>query len=227
MNRLLNDLNDAQREAVTSTDGPCLVIAGAGSGKTRVLTRRVAYLLIERLATPEQILAVTFTNKAAGEMKDRVTSLLGGEIPQLNVSTFHSFCARLLRRESAHIGYISDFTIYDADDSRTLVKNCLKELGFSESQFPHRAQVRKISDFKNRFVSVETYRKQARGYFETRSAEIYTHYQKRLRQCEAMDFDDLLFNTVWLLQNNSEVKEKYQTRFHYVLVDEYQDTNHV
>ncbi len=227
MSRLTESLNEGQLEAVLTTEGPLLVIAGAGSGKTRVLTRRVAHILTERLAEPYQILAVTFTNKAAGEMTERIASLLGSGISDLNVATFHSFCARLLRREAEHIGYTSDFTIYDADDSRTLVKNCLKQLGFSDTQFPHRAQLRKISDFKNQLISSEAFAKQASGYFETRSAQIYSLYEKRLRECRAMDFDDLLFQTVTLLKSNEGIAKKYQQRFHYILVDEYQDTNHV
>ncbi|HUV30582.1 MAG TPA: UvrD-helicase domain-containing protein [Acidobacteriota bacterium] len=227
MNRLLSDLNDAQREAVTTTEGPVLVIAGAGSGKTRVLTRRLAYLLTERLAEPHQILAVTFTNKAAGEMRERVARLMGGELPGSQVSTFHSFCARVLRREAQVLGYSSDFTIFDADDSKTLIKNCLKKLGFSETQFPHRGQLRTISGLKDRMISSEAYAATASGYFETRSAQIYSLYQKRARECNAMDFDDLLFNAVWLLRNDPQVGRKYRQRFRYLMVDEYQDTNHV
>jgi len=227
MSVLLQNLNDAQKEAVRTTEGPVLVIAGAGSGKTRVLTRRVAYILTERLAQPYQILAVTFTNKAAGEMQGRVSRLLGGQIPNLQVSTFHSFCARLLRREAESLNYSSDFTIFDADDSRTLVKNCIKQLGFSESQFPHRAQSRKISDLKNQLIGADEYAASASGYFETRNAQIYSLYQKRIRECNAMDFDDLLFGAVWLLQNNKEILERYQQRYLYILVDEYQDTNRV
>jgi DNA helicase-2/ATP-dependent DNA helicase PcrA len=227
MSVLLQNLNDAQKEAVETTEGPLLVIAGAGSGKTRVLTRRLAFILTERLALPYQILAVTFTNKAAGEMQGRVSRLLGGEIPNLQVSTFHSFCARLLRREAESLNYSSDFTIFDADDSRTLVKNCIKQLGFSESQFPHRAQSRKISDLKNQLIGADEYAASASGYFETRNAQIYSLYQKRIRECNAMDFDDLLFGAVWLLQNNKEILERYQQRYLYILVDEYQDTNHV
>jgi DNA helicase-2/ATP-dependent DNA helicase PcrA len=202
------------------------VIAGAGSGKTRVLTRRVAYILRERRAEPYQILAVTFTNKAAGEMKDRVTELLGGQPFDLNVSTFHSFCARLLRREADAIGYDKQFTIFDQEDSRTLAKNCVKELGFAENQFHPRAQLRKISDAKNSLLSAEQFAASAQGYFETRTAQIYTLYQRRLREYNAMDFDDLLFNAVMLLKDSPTIGEKYRRRFRYLLVDEYQDTNH-
>ncbi|MFQ6009147.1 MAG: ATP-dependent helicase, partial [Candidatus Zixiibacteriota bacterium] len=227
MNRLLEDLNDAQREAVTTTAGPLLIIAGAGSGKTRALTRRLAYILTERLAEPHQVLAVTFTNKAAEEMKTRISQLLGTDIPGLHVSTFHSFCARFLRQEADAIGYGRTFTILDADDSETLVKNCIKELGLSGSQFTPKAQLRKISSAKDRLISAEAFATSASGYFENATAQIYTLYQKRLRECNAMDFDDLLFHTVNLLMGNKEIGEKYRLRFKYLMVDEYQDTNHV
>ncbi len=227
MNRLLEDLNDAQREAVTTTNGPLLVIAGAGSGKTRVLTRRLAFLLTERLAEPYQILAVTFTNKAAGEMKERVAAQMGCSMDQMSVSTFHSFCARLLRREAEALGYGTNFTIFDQSDSLTLVKNAIKELGFAEGQFPAKGQLRKISDAKNRMVSAEAFASSASGYFETRTAQLYELYQRRLRACDAMDFDDLLFNAVMLLQSNEQIGEQYRNRFRYLMVDEYQDTNHI
>ncbi len=152
MSRLLEDLNPDQLEAVTTTEGPLLVIAGAGSGKTRVLARRLAHILYERKAEPYQLLAVTFTNKAAGEMKERVNTLLGGEIPSLNVSTFHSFCARFLRREGEALGYDTSYTIFDASDAVTLAKNCIKELGLAGSQFAPKAQLRKISNAKNKLV---------------------------------------------------------------------------
>ncbi|MCK4573909.1 MAG: UvrD-helicase domain-containing protein, partial [candidate division Zixibacteria bacterium] len=191
MSRLLKDLNPDQLEAVTATSGPLLVIAGAGSGKTRVLTRRLAYILHERKAEPYQILAVTFTNKAAGEMRERVAGLLGGEIPAMNVSTFHSFCARLLRREAEALSYDSQYTIFDAADSLTLVKNCIKDLGLSNSQFAPKAQLRKISNAKNKLISAEAFAQAATGYFESATANIYSAYQKRLKECDAMDFDDL------------------------------------
>jgi len=227
MSRLLTDLNEAQLEAVTTVSGPLLVIAGAGSGKTRVLTRRLAYVLTERLAEPYQLLAVTFTNKAAGEMKARISQLLGGDIPDLNVSTFHSFCARFLRREAAALGYDRSFTIFDADDSETLVKNCIKDLSLTGSQFTPKGQLRKISAAKDRLLSDDAFAASASGYFETSTAKIYSLYQKRLHECNAMDFDDLLFNAVRLLQSSKDVGQKYRRRFQYIMVDEYQDTNHV
>lgn len=227
MNRLLQDLNEAQYEAVETTEGPLLIVAGAGSGKTRVLTRRLAYILIEKKAEPYQILAVTFTNKAAQEMKGRVAKLLGGDIPGMNVSTFHSFCARLLRQEAEALGYDNKFTIFDAADSVTLIKNCIKDLNLSTTQFVPKAQLRKISNAKNQFISDKDFATSANGYFETTTAKLYSYYQERLRKCDAMDFDDLLFNTVWLLKNNEEIGNYYKNRFKYILVDEYQDTNHV
>lgn len=227
MSRLLQDLNDRQRDAVTTTEGPLLVIAGAGSGKTRVLTRRLAHILTERLAEPYQVLAVTFTNKAAGEMRGRVSELMGLGPDQMQVSTFHSFCVRILRREAARLGYESNFTIFDQDDSLSLLKNCIKELGFAESQFPAKGQLRKISDAKNKLVGAEAFASSASGYFQTRTAELYTRYQERLRQCQAMDFDDLLFNAVQLLRSDEEVSGRYRRRFKYLMVDEYQDTNHI
>ncbi len=227
MSRLLADLNPDQLAAVTKTEGPLLVIAGAGSGKTRVLTRRLAHILYTRLAEPYQLLAVTFTNKAAGEMKERVNQLLGGEIPSLNVSTFHSFCARFLRKEAASLGYDEHYVIFDDKDSETLVKNCIKELGLSNSQFTPRAQMRKISNAKNKLIGPETFAQNASGYFEDATSNIYKLYQRRLRECDAMDFDDLLFNTVNLLMNKEEIGERYRRRYRYIMVDEYQDTNHV
>jgi len=227
MDRLLKDLNPAQLEAVTTTEGPLLVIAGAGSGKTRVLTRRLAHILRQRLAQPHQVLAVTFTNKAAGEMRERVRQLLGSDVPGLTVSTFHSFCARLLRREAEAIGYTKDYTIFDADDARTLVKNCISDLGLSGSQFSPRAQLHKISEAKNRLITAPEFTARASGYFESTTAKIYERYEQRLRQCNAMDFDDLLVNAVILLRDKLDIGEKYRRRFQYLMVDEYQDTNHV
>ncbi|KAA3635986.1 MAG: ATP-dependent DNA helicase PcrA, partial [Calditrichaeota bacterium] len=227
MSRLLENLNDAQYEAVSTTDGPLLVIAGAGSGKTRVLTRRVANILFERKAEPYQVLAVTFTNKAAQEMKERVNELLGVDIPALNVSTFHSFCARFLRREAEHIGYDSNYTIFDAKDAETLVKNCIKELGLSNTQFTPKAQMRKISDSKNKLISAHQFAQNSSGYFEDATSKIYSLYERRLKECDAMDFDDLIYNSVLLLKNNEEIGNRYRNRYKYLMVDEYQDTNHV
>ena len=227
MNWLLKGLNEAQQAAVETVAGPLLIIAGAGSGKTRVLTSRLAYILSQRLAEPYQILAVTFTNKAAGEMRQRVTSILGADIPEMQVSTFHSFCARLLRRDAEALGYRTNFTIFDDADSQTLAKQVIKELGYSDSQFPARGQMRKISDAKNRLIGPQEFLSGSTGYFESRTAEIYKLYQKRLRDCNAMDFDDLLCNATRILRDIPEVGDRYRRRFRYLMVDEYQDTNHV
>lgn len=227
MKWLLDDLNDAQRDAVVTTEGPLLIVAGAGSGKTRVLTRRLAYLLVQQKATPAELLAVTFTNKAAGEMKERVRTLMGSDIPELQVSTFHSFGARFLRREARALGYAQSFTIFDDDDSLSLMKRCLKELGISDAQFPPKGLLRKISEAKNALIDDAAYAQQAVGYFAARTADAYHLYAKRLRECQAMDFDDLLFYTVRLLADDPAIGERYRQRFRYLLVDEYQDTNHV
>ncbi len=226
MKFILDNLNPAQKEAVTTTDGPLLVIAGAGSGKTRVLTSRVAYILFQRLARPGEILAVTFTNKAAREMQERITKMLGSTIQSLAVSTFHSFCARLLRYEAEAAGYPSNFTIFDEDDAKSLLKNCLDTLNISASQFTPTSLKAKISAAKNRMEDAETFAARASGYFEKRTAEVYTLYEKRLRDCGAMDFDDLIFRAVRLLAHRDDIRTKYQNRFKYILVDEYQDTNH-
>ncbi|MFH2036302.1 MAG: UvrD-helicase domain-containing protein [Candidatus Zixiibacteriota bacterium] len=226
MKHILDNLNPVQYEAVTTTSGPLLVIAGAGSGKTRVLTSRVAHILFERLAAPENILAVTFTNKAAKEMKDRISKLLGQNIYSLSVSTFHSFCARFLRTEANELGYPANFTIFDEDDAQSLIKNCLDILDLSRTQFPPPATRRKISSAKNQMIDAEKYEAGASGYFQTRVAKIYSMYQKRLKECGAFDFDDLIFQSVKLLSAREDIRQKYQNRFKYILVDEYQDTNH-
>jgi DNA helicase-2/ATP-dependent DNA helicase PcrA len=226
MKHILEQLNPAQREAVTTTEGPLLVIAGAGSGKTRVLTSRVAYILGQRLAQPRNILAVTFTNKAANEMKERIARLLGTELYDLNASTFHSFCARLLRYEASAIGFPSNFTIYDEEDSISMLKICIDQLNLSRGQFPPQAMRRKISAAKNKMIDAAAFEKNASGYFESRTAKIYTLYEQRLQECGAFDFDDLIFRTVQLLSGNEAIRQKYQDRFKYILVDEYQDTNH-
>ena len=226
MDHILNNLNPVQREAVTTTEGPLLVIAGAGSGKTRVLTSRVAYILFKRLAEPINVMAVTFTNKAANEMKERIDSHLGTHIYDLTVSTFHSFCARLLRREASEIGYPPNFTIFDEDDAVALIKNCLDQLDISRNQFPPPSMRRKISAAKNKMIDAETFAKKASGYFESRTAQVYSLYEERLRQCGAFDFDDLIYRSVRLLGGHKDIRDKYRRRFKYILVDEYQDTNH-
>ncbi len=226
MQKFLENLNSVQYEAVTTTEGPLLVVAGAGSGKTRVLTSRVAYILLQRLANPYNILAVTFTNKAAREMKERVISLLGSDIQSLTISTFHSFCAMLLRREAEAIGYPSNFTIFDEDDAQSLIKFCLEELNLSKTQFTPKSLRRKISDAKNRMEDAAAYSHKASGYFEKKTAEIYTSYERRLRSCGGFDFDDLIFRAVQILSGREDIRNKYRNKFKYILVDEYQDTNH-
>jgi DNA helicase-2/ATP-dependent DNA helicase PcrA len=226
MHHILEKLNPSQREAVMMTEGPLLVIAGAGSGKTRVLTCRVAYILASRLASPSDVLAVTFTNKAANEMRERIKALLNSTASGLIMSTFHSFCARLLRTEAAEIGYPSNFAIFDEDDALSMIKNCLKELDILPNQFPPPSLRRKISAAKNRLEDAEEYARKAEGYFETRTAKVYSLYEQRLSQCGAFDFDDLILRTVKLLTSRADIREKYQRRFRYILVDEYQDTNH-
>ncbi len=222
----LDNLNPKQKEAVTTTDGPLLIIAGAGSGKTRVLTSRVAHILKCGLAAPYNIMAVTFTNKAAREMKERIENLLEGNTYGLTVSTFHSFCANLLRREATAIGYPTNFVIYDEDDAKTLVKNCIDQLGLSRTQFTFQSIRRKISSAKNRMEDAAAFTRKASGYFETRTAEVYQMYERRLKECQAFDFDDLIYQAVRLLKNNEDIRENYQNKLKYILVDEYQDTNH-
>ncbi len=226
MNYIFQKLNPPQKEAVMQTEGPLLVIAGAGSGKTRVLTSRIAYILAKKLAQPYNILAVTFTNKAANEMKERVISLLGQELFSLSLSTFHSFCARLLRKEAEKIGFPTNFTIFDEDDSIALIRNCINQLDLSRTQFSAPTLRRRITSAKNKMETAENFARKASGYFETRTAEIFTLYERRLRDCSAMDFDDLILKSVQLLSADEEVRQKYRERFKYILVDEYQDTNH-
>jgi DNA helicase-2/ATP-dependent DNA helicase PcrA len=226
MESILQKLNPAQFEAVTMTEGPLLVIAGAGSGKTRVLTCRVAYILNKRLANPPNIMAVTFTNKAANAMKERIISLLGQDIFSLTVSTFHSFCARFLRKEASAIDYPPDFSIFDENDAIALIRNCIDQLGLSRTQFTPISLRRKISSAKNKMIDSAAFAEKASGYFETRTAEIYKLYEKRLKECGGFDFDDLILRTVQILSGNEGIRAKYQERFKYILVDEYQDTNH-
>jgi DNA helicase-2/ATP-dependent DNA helicase PcrA len=223
---LLDDLNATQREAVAATEGPVLVVAGAGSGKTRVLTRRVAHLIRDLDVSPFSILAITFTNKAASEMKDRVAGLVGPVAHNMWVSTFHSACSRILRREAPRLGYRSAFSIYDAADSLRLITLCVKDLDLDSKRFPPRNLRAVISNAKNELVDYETYATTGTGIYHEKVADVYRLYQQRLVEASAMDFDDLLMVTVELLQAFPEVLAHYQERFQYVLVDEYQDTNH-
>jgi ATP-dependent DNA helicase UvrD/PcrA len=223
---LLESLNPTQLDAVKHTEGPLLILAGAGSGKTRVLTYRIAYLLEEGLAAPEEILAITFTNKAAREMKDRVALLVGPESRKMWVSTFHSFCARILRAHAQKLGYKREFTIYDQADQVRLVKRCIVELGKDPKRFNPKSFAAQISSAKNVLMSPEDYLRSTEGYVAENVAEVYDLYQRRLYENNAMDFDDLIMQTVALLEVFPEVRERYQTRFRYIHVDEYQDTNH-
>ncbi|HET8582097.1 MAG TPA: UvrD-helicase domain-containing protein, partial [Jatrophihabitans sp.] len=223
---LLDGLNPQQRAAVVHHGGPLLIVAGAGSGKTRVLTHRIAYLLAERKVTPGQILAITFTNKAAGEMKQRVAALVGPRARSMWVSTFHSMCVRLLRYESKAVGLKSSFSIYDADDSRRLVTLVGRELDLDPKRYPARSLAAQVSNLKNELVTPDAWADKASTAQEKVLADVYTRYQLRLREAHALDFDDLIMTAVDLLQGNAEVAEKYRRRFRHVMVDEYQDTNH-
>jgi DNA helicase II / ATP-dependent DNA helicase PcrA len=223
---LLEDLNPSQREAVQQQGSPLLIVAGAGSGKTRVLTHRIAYLLAARGVQPGQVLAITFTNKAAGEMKERVAALVGRRARAMWVSTFHSACVRILRREATHLGFSSSFSIYDQADSLRLMTLVVRDLDLDPKRFPPRAISAYVSNLKNELVDEETFGTRAGNYLEKTYAECYTLYQQRLRQANALDFDDLIMTTVHLLQAFPEVAEHYRRRFRHVLVDEYQDTNH-
>ncbi len=223
---LLEDLNPQQREAVIHEGGPLLVVAGAGSGKTRVLTRRIAYLLAARGVAPGAVLAITFTNKAAGEMRERVTELVGARARSMWVSTFHSACVRILRREAKTLGFTSNFTIYDAADSQRLMTQVIRELDLDPKRHPARALAAKISNLKNELIDWESARSRAQTAEDILLADVYSSYQRRLMQANALDFDDLIATTVALLQAFPDVAEHYRRRFRHVLVDEYQDTNH-
>lgn len=225
---LLANLNPQQQRAVTTVIGPVLVLAGPGSGKTRVLTHRIAYLISEAGIDPLQILAVTFTNKAAREMRERLVLLLGETIAtDLTVGTFHAICARWLRRDIIHLGRERDFVIYDSDDQERLLKRVLRELNLNEKQHPPRAILGAISQAKNELVGPEEFARQTRSYFDEIVARCYARYQSLLRESNALDFDDLLGETVRLFREHPAVLAHYQQRYRFLLVDEYQDTNHV
>jgi DNA helicase-2/ATP-dependent DNA helicase PcrA len=223
---LLGGLNDPQREAVTHGDGPLLILAGAGSGKTRVLTHRIAYLVATEGARPNEILAITFTNKAAGEMRDRAGLLVGRQVRAMWVMTFHSACARMLRAHADKLGYTRQFTIYDQADSRRLVKRCLDELGVDPKRFTPAAILSQISDAKNKLRDADAYGHMVGSFFEQTVADVFRSYERELHRMNAMDFDDLLVRSVNVLELFPEVRERYATGFRHVMVDEYQDTNH-
>lgn len=224
----MNGLNDMQSAAVQYTDGPLLLLAGAGSGKTRVLTHRVAYLIEEKGVAPYNILAITFTNKAAGEMRERVDRIVSFGAESVWVSTFHSLCVRILRRYIDNLDYQTNFTIYDSDDQKAVVKECLKKLNMDSKQYPERGIMAEISRAKERFISPAEFDREASGnYRKMQIARVYNEYQAKLKQSNALDFDDLLYKTVELFQFHPEILENYQDRFRYIMVDEYQDTNHI
>ena len=223
---LLRGLNDPQREAVTYGEGPLLILAGAGSGKTRVLTHRIAYLVATDRAKPSEILAITFTNKAAAEMRDRAGLLVGRRVRAMWVMTFHSACARMLRAHADRLGYTRQFTIYDQADSRRLVKRCLDELGIDPKRFTPAAIQSQISDAKNKLRDADAYGHMVGSFFEQTVADVYRSYERELHRMNAMDFDDLLVRAVNVLELFPEVREVYANGFRHVLVDEYQDTNH-
>jgi ATP-dependent DNA helicase UvrD/PcrA len=222
----LQDLNPAQREAVLTTEGPVLVIAGAGSGKTRVLTRRIAHLLHAVGVKPPEILAITFTNKAAGEMRERLVDLVGPPARAAWVMTFHAACGRILRREAPRLGYRTSFTIYDSADQVRLVKQCLEELDRDPKRFTPRGIHSQISNAKNQLIGPEEYKSRVASFYDQTVADVYELYQRRMFGSNAVDFDDMLYLTVDVLERFPEAREKWQKSFRYVLVDEYQDTNH-
>jgi DNA helicase II / ATP-dependent DNA helicase PcrA len=223
--RLLNGMNPQQAEAVKATEGPLLIMAGAGSGKTRVLTHRIAYLMVEKGVNPYNILAITFTNKAAREMKDRINNILGGASEDIWISTFHSMCVRILRRDIDRIGMNRNFTILDSTDQQSVIKSILKDKNIDPKKFDARSILGSISSAKNELITTEEFSKTAGGYYDQVVSDVYTEYQKRLRKNQALDFDDLIMTTIHLFQRVPEVLEFYQRKFQYIHVDEYQDTN--
>ena len=223
---LLKGLNKEQQEAVVHVEGPLLILAGAGSGKTRVLTHRIAYLINEKGVHPANILAITFTNKAAREMKDRIEKLLGSISENIWVGTFHSICVRILRRDIDKLGFDRSFVIFDSADQQTVVKDCLKELNLNEKNFPPKSVLHEIGRAKDELIEPDTFKKMYEADFRMRKlADIYELYQKKLKQNNALDFDDIIILTIKLLLDSPEIMEYYQRRFKYILVDEYQDTN--
>ncbi|MGG5252449.1 DNA helicase PcrA [Neobacillus sp. SM06] len=223
--KLLNGLNPEQQKAVKATDGPLLIMAGAGSGKTRVVTHRIAYLMVEKGVNPYNILAITFTNKAAREMRERISKMMGGAAEEIWISTFHSMCVRILRRDIDRLGFNRNFTILDTTDQLSVIKGILKDKNIDPKKFDPRALLGSISSAKNELITPEEYAKTAGGYFEQIVSDVYEEYQKRLRKNQALDFDDLIMTTIHLFQRVPEVLEYYQRKFQYIHVDEYQDSN--
>src|SRR5437588_3346157 len=222
----LADLNEAQREAVTTTEGPVLVVAGAGSGKTRVLTFRVAHLLEKVGVEPNEILAITFTNKAAAEMRERIEVAVGPKARAIWILTFHAACGRILRREAPRLGYRSNFTIYDQADQLRLVRACLEELERDPKRFVPRGIHSQISNAKNQLIGPDEYASRVASFYDQTVADVYSLYQRRLFASNAVDFDDMLMLTVEVLRRFPEARDKWSKTFRYVMVDEYQDTNH-
>ena len=226
MQNLLEGLNDKQYEAVINTDGPCLVIAGAGSGKTKVLTHKIAYLMQEKDIKPWNILAITFTNKAANEMKERVEALVGDDAKDMWIGTFHSICVKILRRFIDRIGFDHSFVIFDTSDQRTLIKECLKDLKIDDKMFTDRIVQFEISNAKNDMKEPEEYEAMVKGdYRREKIASVYNLYQRRLKENNAIDFDDIINYTIKIFKENDDVLDYYTNKFNYILVDEYQDTN--
>lgn len=225
LNQFTKGLNDRQKEAVEHTEGPLLIMAGAGSGKTRVLTHRMAYILSEKDVNPWNILAITFTNKAAKEMKERVSALVGPDANDMWVSTFHAMCVRILRREAEAIGFTRSFTIADPSEQQTLIKRIIKELNLDKDKFSYKMLLGRISDAKNNLMLPDDYRQNYSGYIEDVVADVYERYQKGLQAAQSFDFDDLIMYTVKLFDQQPDILKYYQQKFHYIHVDEYQDTN--
>ncbi|KAB2331184.1 DNA helicase PcrA [Cytobacillus depressus] len=223
--KLLNGLNPEQQKAVKETDGPLLIMAGAGSGKTRVLTHRIAYLMVEKGVNPYNILAITFTNKASREMRERIQRMMGGAADEIWISTFHSMCVRILRRDIDRIGFSRNFTILDTTDQQSVIKGILKDKNLDPKKFDPRAILGSISSAKNELTNPEEYAKTTGDYYQQVVGDVYSEYQKRLRRNQALDFDDLIMTTIQLFQRVPEVLEYYQRKFQYIHVDEYQDTN--
>lgn len=223
--KLLMGLNEQQQKAVKATDGPLLIMAGAGSGKTRVLTHRIAYLMVEKQVAPWNILAITFTNKAAREMKERIRGILGGTSDEIWISTFHSMCVRILRRDIDRMGFSRNFSILDTTDQQSVIKQILKDRNMDTKKYDYRAILGSISSAKNELITPEEYAKTAADFYTKVVSDVYTEYQRRLRKNQALDFDDLIMTTIQLFQLVPEVLEYYQRKFQYIHVDEYQDTN--
>ena len=228
MMNYLEGLNDRQKEAVLYNEGPLLIMAGAGSGKTKVVTHKIAYIIDKNLAKPSEILAITFTNKAATEMSERVEKLINVDTPSMWIGTFHAICVRILRRDIDKLGYTSNFTIYDRDDQITLIKECMRELNLSKETYKESSILAKISSLKNSGITPDEYiNENYKDFRERNIGETFALYQKKLKGYNSLDFDDLLIKTVDLLNENINIRKYYQNKFKFIFVDEYQDTNKI